>query len=84
MFYREKSSELFWSYFDDVLHREKPIFTKQTGCLAECEKGEKLTPYWRITFDFTARALEPEGKHPGLTVNKLFLYKEQYLDQNPQ
>lgn len=41
MFYGENSLELFWSYFDDVLHRENPISREQTGCLAECEKGER-------------------------------------------
>jgi hypothetical protein len=39
MFYGKNALEHFWSYIDGVLHREKPIFKKQTGCLAECEKG---------------------------------------------
>lgn len=38
MLYGENSSEHLWSCFDGVLHREKPIFRKQTGCLAECER----------------------------------------------
>lgn len=37
----ENSSEHFWGCFDGVLHREKPIFRKQTGCLAERER-EKM------------------------------------------
>lgn len=80
MLYGENSSEHFWSCFDGVLHREKPIFRKQTGCLAERER-EKMEHCTEELHFLSLLSLRTSRETALISANSLFSYEEQYRDQ---
>lgn len=83
MLYGENSSEHFQSCFDGVLHREKPIFRKQTGCLAEREreKMKRCTEELHFLSLLSLRTGRETALDIWISANSLFSYEEQYRDQ---